>query len=393
MTMRKYLGLALLLTACAGEIDGPFADDVTDEFGDARRQTLNRQTLNALEFNAIIADPSANAALTANPLRGDTFRDHPVLAPALRSDPYAQEFMGYLVRCALEPWQPVDFDASGDGAPDKIWYGQFGLCPSWFDGAASPACQEVVSACLLAHVNAFGVSVPLSLRGEGPGGAIPLDDPATTVPVARDGKVIKSFKPCYGSSLFADCGWKPEPVIVCTPGQTVRVGMGGRSGCGGVVGSASGDVVLRVCRDGVRGCDGAASWQNDDSGGGGCYTTGSYIEFTCGPEGRHGVMSAPYQRGGTATGSVDVVRDGGADVRVSETRVYTWPEAGWYGNVFRPDMLGVNVFQSGGTWWVHELATGHVHARDPNIAIYTPVFRDMWVCSSPVWVRDKAYVS
>jgi len=76
-----------------------------------------------------------------------------------------QELFSYLVGCALAPDQRIGA-VEVDGTVWGPWAGTIGLAPAWANGARqTQAEQDLVSACLLAHVNAYGVSVPISVRG------------------------------------------------------------------------------------------------------------------------------------------------------------------------------------------------------------------------------------
>ena len=67
----------------------------------------------------------------------------------------------YLVRCALPPGRSLQkFDAQGNL---HELTGAVGVAPEWENGTCDEACQEWVSACLLAHVNLTGVHVPIWL--------------------------------------------------------------------------------------------------------------------------------------------------------------------------------------------------------------------------------------
>lgn len=144
--------------------------------------TFNAMTFNAMTFNALTANFEANGAIVNYPLSTESFDGR---VPALKnqlSDDLTQEFMHYLVGCALEPGQMVEYrDNVFGGVYDNKWEGSLGLCPKWATGTASQSCQEVVSACLLSRVNAFGISVELSVRGHrADGTAIPLAANETT---------------------------------------------------------------------------------------------------------------------------------------------------------------------------------------------------------------------
>jgi hypothetical protein len=117
----------------------------------------NAMTFNAMTFNALIMHPNeelADYSLTQVVAPGSVFEQ------GLDMDPYAREFMEYLVSCAL----PEGDDLTWVGG-NQTWDGALGLCPSWKNSAPDQECQELVSACLLARTNAYGQSVSISVRG------------------------------------------------------------------------------------------------------------------------------------------------------------------------------------------------------------------------------------
>jgi hypothetical protein len=74
--------------------------------------------------------------------------------------------VAYLVRCALASNDTlVKRDQNGT---QYTFSGGMGLCPQWKNGgiATDRNCQNMVSACLMAHVNTSGVHVPLWLDSE-----------------------------------------------------------------------------------------------------------------------------------------------------------------------------------------------------------------------------------
>jgi hypothetical protein len=78
--------------------------------------------------------------------------------PDLANDPYSREFFEYLVSCALPEGEAMTWQS-------QTWPGELGLCPAWKTSAPDLACQELVSSCLLARINAYGETVQISLRG------------------------------------------------------------------------------------------------------------------------------------------------------------------------------------------------------------------------------------
>ncbi len=76
--------------------------------------------------------------------------------------------VAYLVRCALAAGDTlVKQDQSG---VSYTFNGGIGLCPAWKNGGVHGTnyrtCQNMVSACLMAHVNTAGVHIPIWMASE-----------------------------------------------------------------------------------------------------------------------------------------------------------------------------------------------------------------------------------
>jgi hypothetical protein len=85
--------------------------------------------------------------------------------PHLASTALKREQLTYLVRCALPEGVEV---VTQQGAERFTFPGRIGLAPRWVSEALTPREERWISACLLAHVNAFGKPVPISLRAHPP---------------------------------------------------------------------------------------------------------------------------------------------------------------------------------------------------------------------------------
>jgi hypothetical protein len=250
-----------------------------------------------------------------------------------------------------------------------------------------------VSGCLLARNNAFGISVPLSLRGDRDGtSAIPLAATVDLWPkVWRTNTDVASAQPCGANTvgLTRNCGWQSAGVGRCTPGQPVAVGAGG---CG--LGDSAGHTMLRVCAR-MHFCDEgspALIAEND----GACDSSQPRVEFTCPSEGFYAVMAARYS---SASGPAEV--EVAADpplVPSSEAQVFTWREGAFYGTIFGAGALNplkpqVRV----------NPVTGRVEEQPiPGINFWVPgktlssvfagvVYQKMWACSSGNWNLPEAY--
>jgi hypothetical protein len=97
-----------------------------------------------------------------------------------------------------------------------------------------------------------------------------------------------------------DCGFRIERTEFCRPGFEQTVGCG----CAGL-GSCDGDPVLRICA-GNAACTVEESLDNVDDRCGLCPSS----TFSCPPEGRYTILTAPYGVGGSYACRVEA-RSGG----------------------------------------------------------------------------------
>ena len=117
--------------------------------------------------------------------------------PSLASTAAKRAQLTYLVRCAL----PAEVAVYADHNGTRFTFpGSLGLAPRWIDEAMTPSEERWVSACLLAHVNAIGASVPISLR------ATPPPVPALTVS-DDEAQSFSMFEGGFFGNLYT-----PEPV-------------------------------------------------------------------------------------------------------------------------------------------------------------------------------------
>lgn len=135
-------------------------------------------------------------------LSGESLSANEAITATLAADPSSQTSLSYLVQCALPagasvhvetPAGPLDFD------------GLIGLAPEWADAPCDVACQEWVTACMLARMNAYGVHFSLFPRGAHP--ELVADAPDEMAEAARYSVEEGAF---YGN-IFAD----PPRVFAC----------------------------------------------------------------------------------------------------------------------------------------------------------------------------------
>lgn len=110
----------------------------------------------------------------------------------------ANALMKYLVKCSLPYSAALDYTA--DDGTTYSWPGVFGLAPEWAAGSPIPENeQQLVSACVAAHANKYGVHVPISILGVGADGT-PL--PVTDAELAN----YPLTEGCFFGNLFSSDG-------------------------------------------------------------------------------------------------------------------------------------------------------------------------------------------
>src|SRR5262252_2214808 len=76
-----------------------------------------------------------------------------------------RDTIAYLVKCALPAGRTITKVVNGT---TYSFPGQIGLAPQWETGACDVNCQQLVSACLLAHINTSGQHIALWLDSDSP---------------------------------------------------------------------------------------------------------------------------------------------------------------------------------------------------------------------------------
>ncbi|MCG8425406.1 MAG: hypothetical protein MJE77_46595 [Proteobacteria bacterium] len=152
------LGVALLLLDVTGcgvgehELSSRTQELVT---GNGLTPTALEKNLPALSALGGRALSSAGPVGGAWPLDSET-------AGVLAATAAGRRVLSYAMKCALDRNDVVVVES--DYAQYKF-SGGLGVAPEWkTHGALEPGQQHAVSACVLAHVNVFGVTVPISLR-------------------------------------------------------------------------------------------------------------------------------------------------------------------------------------------------------------------------------------
>ena len=142
-------------------------------------ETTNRLSANRLSANRLSANRLSANRLSANQLSSNRLEANADIAEMLGTAD-GREVYSYMMSCALPAGKTIEATIPGapDTAPPDTLYtctnercsfpGSLGLAEHWIDRSLDPKGQRWVTACLLARVNLYGVSVEISLRGVAP---------------------------------------------------------------------------------------------------------------------------------------------------------------------------------------------------------------------------------
>ena len=141
--------------------------------------SLNGLSLNGLSLNGLSTKDFAQWFNT-NPVGNDSL-------------------MSYMVRCAVPAGQTRSFVDPLTGMV-HTWAGGLGLAPNWSGGSPSTVEeQQIISSCLAAHANNYGVHVSISVLGLGADG--------TSIPLTTD--ELKNYprrESCFFGNIFTSEG-------------------------------------------------------------------------------------------------------------------------------------------------------------------------------------------
>ena len=156
--------------------------------------TLNGLTLNGLTLNGLTLNGPTLNGLTLNGLGTADFSNWFAQNASVNS-----MLMKYVVRCSLPTGASLSYQELASGT-SYTWDGEFGLAPGWASGnRISVPEQQLVSACLAAHVNKYGLHVPLSVLGR----------TAQQEPIPYTSEEVQTFsrrEACFFGNLFTGEG-------------------------------------------------------------------------------------------------------------------------------------------------------------------------------------------
>jgi hypothetical protein len=156
------------IIGCGPAPEGGFEEEPQAKTGSEQKLEFpNGLNLNGLSLNGLNLNGLSLNGLSLNGLNTTDFADW------FRADPAGRnETMKYVVACAVPAGERrVHTDAANT---TYAWDGLLGLAPNWSAGnRATEEELQVVSACMAAHANKFGIHVNISLRGRN-GAGTPL---------------------------------------------------------------------------------------------------------------------------------------------------------------------------------------------------------------------------
>lgn len=198
---RGWLSLVAVLLGMGSTGCGPegMAEEVAlesqrQELGSSNGLSANGLSANGLSANGLSLNGLSVNGLSLNGLSTVSFSSW------FSQDPAQSDMvMRYVVRCAVPAGETRTYTDPQTGARYS-WSGGLGLAPGWASGAAPTLLeQQVITSCLLAHVNRYGLSIPISVLGrDAQGSVIPFTRTELDTYTVREA--------CFFGNLFTQEG-------------------------------------------------------------------------------------------------------------------------------------------------------------------------------------------
>jgi hypothetical protein len=156
--------------------------------------SFNGLSVNGLSVNGLSVNGLSVNGLSVNGMLSSTFQSW------FNGDPATYDVvMRYVVLCAVPEGQSRTYWSPVTGR-SYSWPGKLGLAPSWSAGqSATLAEQQVITACLAAHANKFGLHIPLSVLGQSAQG--------TPIPyTASELATYSETEACFFGNAFTQAG-------------------------------------------------------------------------------------------------------------------------------------------------------------------------------------------
>jgi hypothetical protein len=157
---RLRLALPLLLSwgGCGPVDESAVEPGLTRQ--EEQQQSDNGLSLNGLSLNGLSLNGLSLNGLSLNGLSTSAFS-----AWFQADTAQANAVMRYVVLCAVPAGQSRTYTDSVTGQT-YTWNGALGVAPDWASGQPATVLeQQLVSACLAAHVNKYGLNIQLSVLG------------------------------------------------------------------------------------------------------------------------------------------------------------------------------------------------------------------------------------
>jgi hypothetical protein len=165
------------LVGCADPTDSSDSepvDQAASALTEENAMIPNAMIPNAMIPNAMIPNAMIPNALTPGAIDPGALSS---LVDAGEAGALSRMFLRYVIGCAFDDTQSFGFewtDAMGV-THREVYRGALGIAPQWASGPLDPAGQQLVSACVAARTNFYGVPVLISLRS----GQQPLSRPSS----------------------------------------------------------------------------------------------------------------------------------------------------------------------------------------------------------------------
>lgn len=219
--------LTILLAACQPEATLGTIGRTSENLGSGNHLALNHLALNHLALNHLALNHLALNQLELDqlPIEQPGPGQYVFAGNGMEATPEGRDVLAYLSSCALPAGTQLLVQHDG---VEYAFAGHFGTAPEWLSQALAGPARRWLTACLLAHVNAYGVSVQISVRAP--------DGMATA-----DAAEQESF-PVYEATFFGDF-FADDPKIYACQGSRYDVAS-----------AHSPDRALRVCSDDTPDC-------------------------------------------------------------------------------------------------------------------------------------------
>jgi hypothetical protein len=165
--------LGAIVTAAAGcgsGSEGPALDVASQALTSTNGMSSNGLSVNGLSSNGMSSNGLSSNGLSSNGLSSNGLTLKSLSTSTFTSwwtsqtESYAAMVMKYVVRCGLPSTSSLTYTAPS--GVTYTWQGNLGLTPTWASGKSIPVIeQQLMSACLAAHANAYGINIGISVLG------------------------------------------------------------------------------------------------------------------------------------------------------------------------------------------------------------------------------------